>query len=466
MLKMSNNQKLFVFLIIFYLFLFNSFNVKSFLLIFIFAFCIYFFYFKYSLFKSVFLILISSLPFEKNIREWIFTVTEPIYTNIATSGYFYYFGINIKLIFGIFLFLLFLDKKNFLKQSFKNDWPLIIFFIIACLNTLYFFSIITITGLIRLWLSVLIYFASKIFFKSEPKIFPIFISTIFLFSVFIGFNQLVHQKPLGKFIEQTPSFSQDNGYSTTDGKSQYRVAGFISHPVYFGSFMSILFPIFLSFSFVTKVPFANIFSALGILVLLATHSRSVWPNIAISLYLFFPIIKKKYSKLLLNNTYKILFLIFIVISGIIVIGRIESVTKLFTSNGNGSIRLELMWQSLVMISQHPMGIGLNQFTSILKDSPISKNLEGFIVPVHNTVLLITSELGVVAGSLFLFFIIKSLLINKKFFKKNLIIYGAVIGSITFLISSQIHPLFNLDPTFDLLMLTLGYINSQCQPSKT
>jgi hypothetical protein len=462
MLKMSNNQKLFVFLIGFYTLLLNSFNVKTYLLIFILAFCVYFFYFKYPLIKSVFLILITSLPFENNIREWIFTVTQPLYASVATSGYFYYFGVSLKLIFGTFLFLLLLSKKNRLKQSFKNDWPLIIFFIIACLNTLYFFSIITITGLIRLWLSVFIYFAAKIFFKYVPKIFPIVISAIFIFSVFIGLNQLIRQKPLGKFIELTPSFSQEYGYSTTDGKSQYRVAGFISHPVYFGSFMSILLPIFIAFSLSTNLLLAFPISLIGITVMLGTNSRSVWINLALTLVLIFPHLKQKYKKLATPFNTKFLIPAFILISSVIIISRIGSITQLFSKNGNGSIRLELMWQSLIMISQHPLGVGLNQFTSRLIDLPIPKSLNGFIVPVHNTILLISSELGIIAGSLFIFFIIKSILINKKYYNKNIVVFGAIIGSITFLVSSQFHPLLNLDPTFDLFMLTLGYINSQCQ----
>lgn len=461
---MSNNQKLFVFLIGFYFFLFNTFNVKSLLLIFILAFCIFFIFFKFSLIKSVFLILIISLPFENNIREWLYTVTLPIYSNIATSGYFFYFGLSIKLIFGIFIFLLFLSKKHLIKQSFKHDWPLLIFFIIACFNSMYLFSTVSLVGLTRLWLSVLIYFTAKVFFKSDPKIFPIVLSAIFIFSTIIGLVQFIRQKPIGKFIELTPSFSQNNGYSTTDGKNHYRVTSYISHPVYFGSFLSILLPIFLSFSLINKIPLGIFFTAAGFFVLLTTHSRSVWLNIGLILYLFFPYLKLKYASFITNNIYKTLITLFIIISGIIIISRIESITQIFTKNGNGSIRLQLMWQSLIMSSQNPFGVGLNQFTSKLVDLPLPKNLEGFIVPVHNTFLLIISELGIIAGSLFIFFVIKSLSIKNIFHKKDLIVFGAYVGSLTFLISSQFHPLLNLDPTFDLFMLTLGFINSQCQPS--
>jgi len=462
---MSNNYKLFSFLIGFYCLLFFSFNVKSYLLMFLFAFSTFFFYLKYSLTKSVFLMFITSLPFENNLREWMFTVTQPLYTGITTSGYFYFFGINLKLIFGTFLLLLFLSKKNRLKQSFKDDWPLIIFFIVACLNTFYFFSIITVTGLIRLWLSILFYFSAKIFFKSRPNLFPITISAIFIFSTIIGLNQLIRQKPLGKFIELTPSFSQEEGYSTTDGLAQYRVSGFISHPVYFGSFMSIMLPIFITYALSINLPFLLPISLVGIVVMLGTHSRSVWFTITLSIYLLYPYLKQKYHAFLSKNQSKLLISIFILLSTIIVISRLQSITKIFSENGNASIRLELIWQSLVMISQHPFGVGLNQFTINLIDQPLPKNLDGFIVPVHNTFLLITTELGIIAGSLFIFFVIKSIFFRKIHPTSKLLTYGAIIGATTFLVSGQFHPLFNLDPTFDLFLLTLGYINSQCQSSK-
>lgn len=463
---MSSNSKLFIFLIIFYCLLFISFNVKSYLLVFIFAFCLFFFYFKYTLTKSVFLILITSLPFENNLREWLFTVTQPLYTGILFSGYFFYFGISLKLIFGIFVFLLFLSKKDYLKNTFINDWPLIIFFIIACINTFYNFSIIPIVGLIRLWLSILIYFSAKIFFKSEPKLFPIVIASIYFFSTLIGVNQLIKQKPLGKFIELTPGFSQEKGYSTTDGKSQYRVAGFISHPVYFGSFISIIIPIFIAFSLSSHIPLTLPLTLLGIMVALGTNSRSVWINLAFSIYFLYPYIKKKFHFKNIPNAYKLIIPIILCITTIIVITRLESITNIFSEHGNASIRLQLIWQSLQIIGQHPFGVGLNQFTLGLIELPIPQNITGFIVPVHNTFLLIITELGIIAGSLFIYFVIKSIFFRKINPTYKLVTYGAILGAITFLISSQLHPLFNLDPTFDLFMLTLGYINSQCQTLKT
>ncbi len=465
---MSKSYKLLFFLSIFFCSLLLAINVKTYILIFLVAFAIFFFYFRYSLIESVFLMFVISLPFEKNLREWTYAITSPLFLDIPGSGYTYFFGVNLKIVFGLFLFLLLLKNKNKIKISFQEDWPLLFLFAIACLNTGYNFSVTSILGLIRFWLSTLIYFSAKIFFKSRPNLYPIFISALFIFSVFIGLNQFVHQKPLGKFIELTPDFSYDTGYTTTDGKVQYRVAGYISHPVYFGSFISILFPIFITYAlFNISLPFAFPITLLGIVVMLGTNSRSVWLTILTTFILLYSPLKNKYQNTIKNFPYKkISIIIFILLILTTTITRLESVTKLFTQNGNASIRLELIWQSLIIISQHPFGTGLNQFTPNLISQPVPKSLYGFIVPVHNTILIITSELGILAGSLFIFFIIKSIFFRKVNLTYNFVTYGAIIGAITFLISSQFHPLFNLDPTFDLFMLTLGYINSQCQYSKT
>lgn len=462
---MSNNQRLFLFLSGFYLLFFVIFNVKSYILIFLLAPAILFLYFKFSLINTTLITFFLSLPFENNLREWLFEVTNPLFVGVPTSGYSFYFGLNLKLIFALFLFLLLIiNYKKISLPSFKDDWPLIIFFSIACINTIFFSSTITFLGLLRLWLSVFIYFSAKIFFKQKFNLFPIIVSSIFIFSTLIGFNQIIKQRPLGKFIELTPSFSEDQGYSTTDGLAQYRVSGFISHPVYFGSFMSILLPIFISYGIYTNYAMTLPISLIGIITMLGTNSRSVWFTLLLSLIMLFPNIKNKYLPLISKKWGKIILSIFIAISIIIIASRIQSITKIFEDNGNASIRLELMWQSLIMVSQHPLGVGLNNFTNYLIEQKLPKNLDGFIVPVHNTLLIITSELGIFAASFFIFFVFKSIFFKKIKPSSYLICFGAIVGAMTFLISSQFHPLLNLDPSFDLFMFTLGFINSQCQPS--
>jgi hypothetical protein len=49
--------------------------------------------------------------------------------------------------------------------------------------------------------------------------------------------------------------------------------------------------------------------------------------------------------------------------------------------------------------------------------------------------------------------------KRNIFKSKPITFGIWIGLLTFIISSQFHPLFNLDPTFDMFMLILGYYST-------
>jgi len=463
-LKISNNLRLFAILSFFFVSLFFVFNVKSFILVFIILFALLFFIEQYSLALTTFITLVLSLPFENNLRQWVIPVTQRVFIDVPTSGYELFFGFSLKIIFGLFLFLLLIRYKKSTDPIPKSDIALILFLILGFFSTFYFWNLITIVGLVRLWLSIFFYFAAKVFFKDHPWLFPILITGIYIFSTFFGLAQLSRQKPLGKFIELVPSFSQEEGYSTTDGKSQYRVSGYISHPVYFGSFMGILLPIFIA-SIYGFSPIVALFGGgLGILVMLGTHSRTTWFTIFLSLLLLYPQISpsRKYILSLITR-HRLIVLLFIAASLFLVISRLPSITSLFTKNGNGSIRGVLALQSLIIISQNPLGVGLNQFTKSLTDLPLPPSLNGFIVPVHNTILLITSELGVLGGALFIYFVIKTLLVKKT---KNVIHFSAIIGALAFIVSSQFHPLLNLDPTFDLFMLTLGFISSQCLPSKT
>lgn len=460
-LKMSSSIKLFTFFILYFGSLFLVFNVKSFLVVFLLAFIVLFFFFHYSLTHTVFILLLLSLPFENNLREWIFPVTPSLFPSVPTSGYELYFGISLKIIFGIFLFLLLLNRQKKSDPNFAADWSLLVLFLIAATLTLQHFSIIPLVGLLRLWLSLLFYFAAQIFFKKYPSIFPSFVLSLFIFATTIGLFQLIRQKPLGKFIELTPSYSQDFGHSTTDGSTQYRVSSFISHPVYFGSFFSILLPIVMALVISHTSIYPFILPLAGIMVLLGTHSRSVWLTILLSVSLLLPELKNKYYSFVRTRPY--LVGIFIIPILIIISTRLPSVSQLLTTTGNASIRIDLAWQSLQIITHNPLGVGLNLFTQSLVALPIPSSLDGFIVPVHNTLLLIITELGIVSGALFIYFVLRTLTAKAP---ASLLRRGTIIGALTFLISSQFHPLLNLDPTFDLFMLTLGYLNSQCPPSAT
>ncbi len=470
--NIKSEQKLFIlFLLGFFSTLFIT-NNKFYILLFLLFGAILFFYLKKSLFETVLLTLLLSLPFENTLREWIFYSS-----NNDPNGYSFFFGITIKSILGLTLFILSCLNKNktLIKSqnySSKNNRYLLIFYLLALVTSSFFQSRLSTVaiGVIRLSLSIWLYFlASNYFsFKDQKNIFKYYVLSLILFSSFIGLLQLIKQKPLGKFIELTPGFSTETGYSTTDGEKQYRVSGFISHPVYFGSFMSIVIPISIAFLIKSKNKISKIIYLLiiitSIIVLLATLSRSTWINLATIISFFYFYIKKnnqfsspfKISPRIKNILFFLAFLSIISITPII-LTRIKSIPDLF-NNKDGSLysRLSLLNTSIKMIKLKPFtGIGLNNFSF----ENYNQNSANFAAPPHNTIFIFLSELGIPTTIFFIIFISLSLKPKKSIFKKEIISFGVWVGLLTFIVSSQFHPLFNLDPTFDLFMLILGYYST-------
>lgn len=474
-----------------YLFVYLSFffstllvvNVKSFLLLFILNFLTWFFLFKKNIFESTFLTLLLSLPFENTIRQWSFYT--PSFRN--PFGYSFFFGVTIKIALGLAaLLLISLPKYNFFlkKKLPKISVLLLLFYVFASITSVFFQDrlVFVFIGFVRLSLSVWFYYIASIYFsqKNEKYIFKYFIFSLVIFSTFIGLLQFTKQKPLGKFIELTPGFSLESGYSTTDGTKQYRIAGFISHPVYFGSFLSILIPIFLGIylSTVNKkevhvaVKIIYLFMlVLSLIVLLGVLSRSTWLNILLTISLFYFYIKKngltiwptklssKIKKILFS--FVLLILIFPVIS--IVTTRVKSIPDLFTNkDGSAYIRLLLANKAIELALIRPFtGVGLNNFSF----ENYKRFSIDYIAPPHNTALIFLAELGIPTTLLFISFIFFSLFPKNNIFKSDPSTFGTWIGLLTFIISSQFHPLFNLDPTFDLFMLILGYY-STCRQLKS
>lgn len=465
-----DQQLFFLFLIAFFTTLLIPNNKFYILLFFVFT-LILFFYFKKSLWETVFLTLLLSLPFENTLREWVFYSSS----NNDPNGYSFFFGITIKSILGLTLLILscFNKNKTLIKNqnySSKNKYLLIFYLLALITSSLFQPRLNTVAiGIIRLSLSIWFYFLASNYFslKNKKNIFKYYILSLIIFSSFIGLLQFIKQKPLGKFIELTPGFSTETGYSTTDGEKQYRVSGFISHPVYFGSFMSILIPILItvflkSKNKIHKTLYLCIILT-SIVVLLATLSRSTWMNLALIISLFYFYIKKndilfqiKISPQIKKFLFFLAFLSIIPITPI-VFTRIKSIPDLF-NNKDGSLysRLSLLDTSIKMIKLKPFtGIGLNNFSF----ESYNQNSANFVAPPHNTIFIFLSELGIPTTFFFIIFVFLSLKPKKPIFKKEIISFGVWIGLLTFIISSQFHPLFNLDPTFDIFMLILGYYST-------
>ncbi len=454
------------------------FNSKSFLLLFV----IYggaLFLFKKSLLEALFYVFLFSLPFERVLRSWLLTVV-PFGPEFWQPGYEFYFGVSLKLILAITLFLLFMASFFFKKKKIKSflgdkriAWMLIFLFGLACVSSFFAFRFdLAITGLIRLWLAIWIFFMGRHFF-SQPRIrqdFYKYLISILLFFGVVGTLQFFNGQPLGIDMED-PSTLFPFGFRTTDSDDIYRVSGFMGHPTYFGSFLLLLMPVALGLLFKKisqKIYFDEeiLISALallfGFIAVVGTFSRSAWGALLLVLAVFLVKGRTLINWQLLKRSKALTVLIvglviFVFSIGSLVFMRAETLRYVWTL-GSGRGRLVLAKQSLTMMENYPVfGIGFNHFTDEMINQGVPEEHRGFIFPVHNTFLLFFSELGIPAGMLFITFV--GLLFFKAWrrVQEDWINFGIWIGASTFLISAQFHALFNQDPTFDLFMLMMGYL---------
>lgn len=481
-LKMLKSNQFFLFFLGCYSLLALTIDAKTYLIPFLICVFGLLFYFRLTLSQSLFLLLIFSLPFENTIRQWLYEVTPPIFVGNPFSGYQFYSGITLKLIFSITLFFILLSQSKtlpYLKPFRLHHYFLLLFLLGGATISLFFHSpsSISLLGLLRLWQTTAIFFFGYLFF-SQKKIREIFISLILAlitFTVCLSLIQIMNRGALGRWLEIRPSFS-DSGFYTTDGQKQYRTSSYISHPVYYGSFLSLLIPIavgvmiyFFQQKSKQKTLFLLVLNIASAISLVGTLSRSTWITLPTIILLFirhqyFQLSKIFSSFLVFLKKRYILFLLPIIVLLAISINqtliRFQTFSQIFSYFGNASIRIELLKQSIVMIRNNPLtGVGLNQFTSTLVTQDIHPNIQGLIFPVHNTFFIFLTELGLPIGIFFILFVIFSLKENYRKSKQNPINLGIWIGCLTFIISAQFHPLFIYDPTLEMFMLLTSYLST-------
>jgi hypothetical protein len=482
---MSNHRQLFFLFLGCYLLFYFVIDPKSYLVPFLLCGFGLFFYFHFNLAQTFFLLLIFSLPFENTLRQWTFKITPPLFTNNFLSGYELNAGLSIKLILSVSLFLVFLlnpPKKihHHAKPTYFHPQILLYFFACATVISLFFHPLYSafLPGIIRLWQTIAVFYFGYFFFRQpiiKKALIPLILSMI-IFTVSLSLFQIVNQKPMGRWIEILPPLSEI-GYFTTDGQKQYRASSYISHPVYYGSFLSLLTPIVLGLALKSASQLKNktrtilliLLTILTTVSLLGTFSRSVWINILIIAFLTFDkkpttmlsVLKQFLGRLPKKHLLLMLpFVIFLVIILVQSLIRSLSLAKIFSNYGNASVRIELIKQSLTMINNNPIsGVGLNQFTSELVTQNIHSNLYSLIFPVHNTFFIFLTELGLPTGILFILFVLFLLTETYHIVKKHPLTFGIWVGCLTFVISAQFHPLFIYDPTLEMFMLLASYLST-------
>ena len=467
-MKLSHNSILLFLFTLGTLFLLQYvFDVKSYIITILCYGFLVFILLKRSLAETFFYLLLITIPIEKGIRDWTITIV-PNGIESWMQGYSLYVGFTLKLIFTITIIALLLTKKS--RLFIHPQKNLIIFIFFVSLSTLMAIeSSLAFVGYIRIVLGICLYLIGEYMYyhvKQKRDIVYILLALLLFFG-FIGIRQQLHAQPLGLFLEDSASF-RPFGYTTTDGDPLYRVSGFTGHPTFFGSFLSLLFPVGVGLFLEAqknknkRLFYVSLFVIiLSCVSIISTQSRSSWIAVAM-ITLFFIVMairkKEKHAIKFLSLGASIIAMIAIFIAPT-VLNRLASIPDVWTT-GSGNVRLLLIQQAWEIILAYPIfGVGLNHFVRIMSSHELPVNLQGFMFPVHNTFLLFFSELGIPAGIAFLWF---SMSIMYKAFnraRKNWVTLGIWLGAFTFFINAQFHTLFNQDPTFDVFMLLLGIISA-------
>lgn len=374
---------------------------------------------EYSLYSLVFL-----LPFQ---TKYIIFSAEQNYNEIAI--YLNY----IILLFLSFLFFIYFYQKNKNTEDFKI---LKHYLIIIGLDLFVFVSIfvspilpVSLFKYLLFLLSVSLFFILLNFKINLKKILLFFVLGVFLHSVVA----------VGQFFLQTDFSSKYLGSSLHDpsilgvsvlelnGGRFLRSYGLLDHPNILGAvvFFALISVIFLlikyNFNFWQKISVYFIYFIL-LLSLLTSFSRSAWLAFSISfLIIFFSLIIKKdkkiFQKFIPFFSYSILFIItFLFILNPFIFSRFNLNSRLEEKSINE--RVEQINYSREMIGNNLwFGSGLGAYHQILLDA--NPNLKTYEAqPVHNTFLLIFSEVGLWGFIFFVWFFLylfKKSLVGENYF---------------------------------------------------
>lgn len=245
-----------------------------------------------------------------------------------------------------------------------------------------------------------------------------------------------------------------------DGHTFLRAYGTLSHPNILGGFilLCLLGPIALFLRKEKPNSFALLLLILGSSLLALTFSRSAWIGAAI--FLFILMYRSKYF----NPKHTAIVFGFITIAFVLtlyplrnlVLNRTSSpatTTEEFSISG----RIWLAKQSIELIKENPiLGVGAGSFIIELENRAREVN---YVEPVHNILLLVTSELGILGLFLILAIIFS---IGKNFIETknpNAIILGSLIAGLG-VISLLDHYLWTIAPGRLMLGFALGLWEGQ------
>ncbi len=285
-----------------------------------------------------------------------------------------------------------------------------------------------------------------------------------LFQSFLALLQYLFQSSVGlHFLGEAHLSPQEPGVAKVDfsGGKFLRGYGTFGHPNILGGMvaMALLWGYYLFRK--NMMVFLGI-GAFLILGLLFSFSRSAFLALGGGILVFISLSDKKirFQHVLLWGS---------VVLFLVVLFNLQDVLfdRFFGGNDpNATVeRLEYLDAGKSMLMAYPFGIGLGHFTFIMQDFMIQSADPWLLQPVHNVVLLIMNEAGILAGGVFiglLCVVFAQLLRGLKFEKEDAKLFAsisiALLGVITFIMLFD-HYFFTLYAGQAVLFLYLGVVSN-------
>jgi putative inorganic carbon (hco3(-)) transporter len=219
----------------------------------------------------------------------------------------------------------------------------------------------------------------------------------------------LHRLGLGEPIEIL-SFEMDSSDIARPG-------GTIGHCNHLARYLGLVLPMAIILSFTERSKgmkyFASVAAAIGIVGLVYTLTRSSWMGLVLSVMVMLPLMM---SQRLINMRILGKLVLAVVLATIILFAMGDMIYDRIVSNDSGSAytRWTTAKVAFKIIADHPfIGVGINNYGTKLKDYWISEDRFTRKAAVHNTYLLIASEIGLIGFGAYMWFLVAFYLRTRK-----------------------------------------------------
>jgi len=327
----------------------------------------------------------------------------------------------------------------------KVDIAILLFFvacILSMINSSYYsFSLYELLRIVKFYF-LFLFVRSYVTSWRDLRFVILFLCIALLIQSFFGFLQAVFGSSLGlNIFERTREIGVD-----VQGIS--RVEGTLGHPNGLAQFLNMsVFLILASMYSEKKDKIKFLYSVvviISIVLLGLTLSRSGWTAFILSFIIFKFISGRsvRTGERLSNKRYYAMgiLIILLMLSFIFRNAIYERIKRAPASTLNRILLLEVTYN---MATSHPMiGVGINNFTEVMKNYDTTGVSDYFPAPVHNIYALVLAETGIIGLFFFLLticFIVANLYRSSRSSDRNVIVFsgGILAGIVSALISGML-----------------------------